>query len=691
MGNENSQLKGLEINRKSIEITDFWSLYDGQVLNNQQRLLSIFQGQVGTEQFLNQNPLERKIKNLKIYRHPNILRYIASWNKNSLKMLATERCKPLSNVLNTLGEIQLCLGLRNILCGLIFLVEQAEVRHLNICISSIYVTDDNTWKLAGFEHLWKKEDFSISLLDKSRSHRYINSIDPNEVKNNGKNIEVYSFAVFCEEVLHNKTEKHIPSVDEFKTYCATHMKHNDPEMRPKLSAILLHPFFNHDFITIHSFLSELPLKNPQTKQEFFTGLIDRLRNFDEKIVGSQLSTLLLSRIVLLDTTAQLLVTPFVLKPKTDDIVPGLLSPKNFVSFIIPKLKQVFCVHDAQIRLILLEYFSQYVDYFTEEDLKEHILPQLLLGIKDTNDVLVAKTLLCLADLVPILGSAIVIGGKRTKLFSDGRPQGVPENSCQWIEARSITPVINSVDFLSSSPDHIDFSASYTSLNQNNFNFMPERLSPEGEDILQHTNSDVDIEVDEWSDWENELTTEQQITQSTDNNNLNRILLETSEAIATNQTNFYTNNDNELEDKFLSKLTITDTQSSNDSVTALKSKSSDLTSSCSSNKRHSNEFFEENIETLDIKTQTFKVLEQKQDEEVDFFKDMEPIIKKANILLIDKDIKKDDSDNDRSNINARDNFLVENEPNPIVKIDSSRFELKVMDEDENGWNDECNDW
>ena len=48
--------------------------------------------------------------------------------------------------------------------------------------------------------------------------------------------------------------------------------------------------------------------------------------------------------------------------------------------------------------------------------------QLLVGIKDTNEQLVSVTLRALADLVPVLGAAAVVGGKRAKLFTDGRPK-----------------------------------------------------------------------------------------------------------------------------------------------------------------------------------------------------------------------------------------------------------------------------
>lgn len=384
MGNDQSQqLKGLEISRKAIQVTDYWSLYNGEIpTESSVSVISIFQGEtLVTGQFwTNQNPLERAIRNLKIYRHPNILKYIASWNKGSLKMLATERCRPLATCLNVTSDVQICLGLRNILCALIFLMEQANVRHLSISISSIYVTEDGAWRLAGFEHLWSGKEFNMTLLEKSKNYRYPKAIDSDELKNKGQGVEQYAFAVMCEEILHNKNDSNIPAVEDFKSYCATHLKHSNVAMRPKLSAILLHPLFNHDFILIHSFLTELPLKSPQAKMEFFTGLVDRLRTFDPETVAEQMGSLLLSRIVLLDTTAQLCVTPYVLRPKADDLSPGLFAARIFSGYIIPRIQQVFCVQDAQIRLTLLEHFPDYVPYFSKEDLKEQILPQV--GFQD---------------------------------------------------------------------------------------------------------------------------------------------------------------------------------------------------------------------------------------------------------------------------------------------------------------------
>lgn len=140
-----------------------------------------------------------------IYRHPTIPRYIGSWKNNGNFYLATERCRILSNILPHQNDIQICLGLKNVLGSLIFLTEQAKCRHLNICVSSIYEANSH-WKLMGFEHLWKNSDVSIDLLERSKPFRYQDAIDPNELKNNCVGIEQFAFAVLCESVLRKNSE-----------------------------------------------------------------------------------------------------------------------------------------------------------------------------------------------------------------------------------------------------------------------------------------------------------------------------------------------------------------------------------------------------------------------------------------------------------------------------------------------------
>lgn len=186
-------------------------------------------------------------------------------------------------------------------------------------MSSIYVNASGSWRLGGFEHLWTKKEANQALLECSQPYRYAKSLDKDESKRDSTSgIETFAFGVLCEEILNNRRKSaSIPNVAEFQKYCGEQLQNTDVSSRPNLSTILSHSYFNQDFILIHSFLTELPLKNQLEKQSFFTSLVDRLRQFDETVIATELIDLILSRIVLLDETAKLCVLPFVLQPRID--------------------------------------------------------------------------------------------------------------------------------------------------------------------------------------------------------------------------------------------------------------------------------------------------------------------------------------------------------------------------------------
>lgn len=90
--------------------------------------------------------------------------------------------------------------------------------------------------------------------------------------------------------------------------------------------------------------------------------------------------------------------------------------------MLPVITRIFPVRDAQIRLMLLQYLPCFISLMEIDYIKQQLLPELLLGIKDVDDSIVGATLKALAELIPILGSATVIGGKRLKLFAHGTPK-----------------------------------------------------------------------------------------------------------------------------------------------------------------------------------------------------------------------------------------------------------------------------
>lgn len=204
MGAESSQMNSVSINEKQLaeRLKNDLVLYDGR-LNNSQQKISLFEDSSTSREnpfkgYTLDRPLTRAVRNLKIYRHPfSIVKFLGS---TSDKMLVTEfLLGSLEKNLKSQSEIQICLGLKNILNGLIFLVESAKVRHLNTAIESIYITDNGTWKLLGMEHVFLSSDVNKEFLQKSRPYRNQQALSADE--DEGLGLEQFAFATLCENVI----------------------------------------------------------------------------------------------------------------------------------------------------------------------------------------------------------------------------------------------------------------------------------------------------------------------------------------------------------------------------------------------------------------------------------------------------------------------------------------------------------
>lgn len=121
----------------------------------------------------------------------------------------------------------------------------------------------------------------------------------------------------------------------------------------------------------------------------------------EIVVGSKMANALLSRLVVLNPSAQQHLLPHLLVPRTGvisfgsneayinmidnrarffyvytDASEGLFDVSSYRQFILPVVSRIFGVRDAQVRLVLLHYFSSYVHLMDRDQLVEHILPEV---------------------------------------------------------------------------------------------------------------------------------------------------------------------------------------------------------------------------------------------------------------------------------------------------------------------------
>lgn len=241
--------------------------------------------------------------------------------------------------------------------------------------------------------------------------------------------------------------------------------------------------------------------------------------------------------------------------------------------------------------------------------------QLLLGIKDLDDTLVASTLICLSELVPILGADTVIGGKRCKFFTDGRP------NCK---TKMLLPKLNRTSE-NIHPDKPlkDLPCSEIILQDNNnlatfeanisLNERPSPVGGESMDEQINVNESYVNKTDsenDWSDWDNSnrqlriLESEHSIIQDVDDNSL----------IIKNKT----------EDQNLNKKAYINQKDD------LSLKTTLLQKAALDAKRNIID-----ISELDIKNQKIDYTKKGSDE-FDFFADMMPIIEKPTVINVNTD-------------------------------------------------------
>ncbi|KAH9490194.1 Protein-associating with the carboxyl-terminal domain of ezrin [Bulinus truncatus] len=371
---------------------------------------------------------------LKTLRHPNIIRFVGYNESSSHVWLATESVLPFTTTVHELSSEELCVGLYDILQGLDFLHSKLGMSHNNLCLFSVYVSPDGMWKLGGFEHACKFSDATQEYLEKCRAFRKESTLSPEEksgtVSVDGSlshTRDVFALGYLVESALDLVKEKdeRLKLLEHQMKCCSS----PDPAMRPKVSALLKMSAFSSDLIEILCFLKHITIKSEDERKEFFSNVLPRLQKLPENVIARRLVVPLLARFVLLNEWAEKLVLPHLLTPKGGtsggkSYIQGLLSETLYKEFVINHLFNIFHVHDSHIRLILLEHFSSFVHLFSKEQLESDIFIQILLGIRDTNDKIVAASLRALADLVPLLGGDYIVGGRRKPFFFHGLPKKI---------------------------------------------------------------------------------------------------------------------------------------------------------------------------------------------------------------------------------------------------------------------------
>ena len=400
MGAQTSQISSMNSMNGTDPLCSYsdYHLYNNDVHGDDEEDLSDGHQSVSvfiTSQYKLDCNLEKFSTKLKQYRHPCILHFV-SWSvQSNVAVLETEKVSPLTKYDKVIEEESFVLGTMEICQALSFL-HKAGVCHGNVSQSAVFITPSGRWRLGGLE-----------------------MVSPSSEGGFAKDIQ--AFGLMITELLSNSQ---LEASKKFRDFAKNSLLLPDVRRLPSPDTILQDPYFQQPFVKMFQFLVTFPVHPPQEKQTFFKGAADQLKALSPSLVATQLAPLLLSRYVMLDANAQSYLIPNLLVPQSSSAPPGLdpiLPLPLFQSHLVPQLKRLFMVPDTTIRLTLLSHWPHYVPHIPKEELEKTFLPYILMGMRDSDPDIVASTLNCLADMVPILGPEVVVGSSRTKIFHDRSP------------------------------------------------------------------------------------------------------------------------------------------------------------------------------------------------------------------------------------------------------------------------------
>ncbi|KAI8425170.1 hypothetical protein MSG28_006997 [Choristoneura fumiferana] len=396
---------------RGLEDKTVWSLHKGKKRGTQDEVsLFLFDVQKNSETLF--DVAKASLKKLKTMRHPSLLHYLDSCETEKFLYVATEYVEPLATHIDDMKlegqqrDLFLAWGIFQITRALSFLNNDGNMRHNNVCLYSVFVTQAGEWKLGGFEFLSAlgqdtSNPIPIKILPALEIYDPPEKKDPVKLKSVTKcSSDMWGLGCLIWEAFNGplKTQPALKTLDYIpKQLCTLYCElvSANPTSRPNPADIItrcrkMGGYFKNDLIDTMLFLEEIQIKDKVEKGRFFSTLSSYLDNFPEAVCVHKILPQLLTSFHYGDAGSAVLAPMFKLGK--------LLDEADYQKQIVPCVVKLFASNDRTTRSRLLQQLDQFIMHLQNSTVNDQIFPQVMHGFMDTNPVIREQTVKSIVHL-----------------------------------------------------------------------------------------------------------------------------------------------------------------------------------------------------------------------------------------------------------------------------------------------------
>ncbi|XP_031569276.1 N-terminal kinase-like protein [Actinia tenebrosa] len=337
------------------------------------------------------------LKRLKTLRHPNVVTYVDSLETDTLIYLVTEPVVPLEVYLSkdegTKSDLAISWGIHQIAAGLSFLINDCNLQHGNVSMSSVYVDIAGEWKLGGVEYVQPlepppgAEEANVTLLpalqvyDPPEGRKYTKT----NKRLNKWSADMWGLGCLIWEIFNGSLSRSasLKSIGKIPKSLVPHygeLVSANPKMRPNPTKFIENcrsqgHYLKNDFVDANLFLRELQIKDPKEQKVFFSSLSSSVDSFPEPFCKHRILPQLINAFGFGAAGSAVLGPLFK--------VGKLLEAEEYQIKIVPCVVKLFSSTDRATRIQLLQQLDQFVEHLKPQIVDEQIFPHVALGFGDS--------------------------------------------------------------------------------------------------------------------------------------------------------------------------------------------------------------------------------------------------------------------------------------------------------------------